>query len=279
MNRRLLLLLSLVLGLAGLVPARLFAAPAEPQQPAEGNVQWDQPYHNTRLNFYRTPFGAVPTGQAITLRLRAAKGNLDNATLVVYNIDPSTDSDGTADGTYWQVVTTPSSSDDSYDYYTFVVPAQPTTRTLYYKFRLQDEADCDWYVDDYAHNSYDHEDRSENGKGMMVNGKSGDPCASSDGYENNSFDITVYDAGFTMPSWAQNAVIYQILPDRFRNGDPSNDDAWPYDDVYGTQVHQHTTWNESPDNPRDASSSYYQHWSADFFGGDLQGIISTQFCK
>ncbi len=274
MERKWMWVLALILGML-VIPPVVLAAPPQPQQPADiDDVHWDEVYHNTRLSFYRTPFGAVPTGQAITLSLRTAHNDLDNATLVVYNIDPSTDGDSTQDGTYWEVVTTTSSSDSTYDYYTFVVPAQPTTRTLYYKFRLRDGSDCDWYVDNCAHNSYDHEDRCENGRGKMVEGKSGDQCADSDAnYANNSFDITVYDAGFTVPDWAQNAVIYQIFPDRFRNGDPGNDDAWPYSDVYSTPVHLHTTWNEAPDNPRDSSSSYYNHWSADFFGGDLQGII------
>lgn len=36
-------------------------------------------------------------------------------------------------------------------------------------------------------------------------------------------DIYTYAADFTTPDWAQNATIYQIFPDRFRNGDPAND--------------------------------------------------------
>ncbi len=37
------------------------------------------------------------------------------------------------------------------------------------------------------------------------------------------WDIYVYDPAFTVPDWARHAVIYQIFPDRFRNGDPGND--------------------------------------------------------
>ena len=33
----------------------------------------------------------------------------------------------------------------------------------------------------------------------------------------------VYDPAFSAPSWAKNAVIYQIFPDRFRNGRANND--------------------------------------------------------
>jgi len=35
--------------------------------------------------------------------------------------------------------------------------------------------------------------------------------------------LTVYDPDFTTPDWLKNAVIYQIFPDRFKNGNPEND--------------------------------------------------------
>ena len=38
-----------------------------------------------------------------------------------------------------------------------------------------------------------------------------------------SYALTFYRPGFDVPKWAQHAVIYQIFPDRFRNGDPKND--------------------------------------------------------
>ncbi len=239
----------------------------------DNDVWWNEVYHDTRAAYYRTPFGAVPTGQSIQIRLRAAQNDLTDAALVVYNAEG---------GTQWLIQGTPESSDGTYSYYKFTIPAQTTARVLYYKFRLRDDPendytnDCDWYVDNYAHNAYDHEDRYENGTGMMVNGLSGNPCSSSaDGYANNAFNITVYDqSAYTnhLDAWAKNAVIYQIMPDRFRDGDPTNADDWPYTDVYGTPQHIHTTWNEAVDDPR-VAGTYYQKWSADFFGGDLQGIM------
>jgi hypothetical protein len=41
--------------------------------------------------------------------------------------------------------------------------------------------------------------------------------------EAQGFQLTVYDARFTTPSWLQGAVVYSIFPDRFRNGSPAND--------------------------------------------------------
>ena len=50
------------------------------------------------------------------------------------------------------------------------------------------------------------------------------------------------------PGWIQDAVFYQIFPDRFANGDPTNDPV-------GTQP-----WGSPPT------------WN-NFCGGDLQGIL------
>jgi len=44
-----------------------------------------------------------------------------------------------------------------------------------------------------------------------------------DDQEDHSWALMFYDPAFTVPEWAKNTVIYQIFPDRFRNGDPRND--------------------------------------------------------
>lgn len=54
---------------------------------------------------------------------------------------------------------------------------------------------------------------------------------------------------FTAPGWARSAVFYQIMPDRFANGDPSI-------------------------NPEDVLPWGAEPTSESFFGGDLQGIIN-----
>ncbi len=58
---------------------------------------------------------------------------------------------------------------------------------------------------------------------------------------------------FEVPSWVQGAVIYQIFPDRFMNGDPTNDPP-------GTRPWQYETLVPP------------EGWYV-FYGGDLQGII------
>jgi alpha-glucosidase len=71
-------------------------------------------------------------------------------------------------------------------------------------------------------------------------------------------------AGLQSPSWIQDAVFYQIFPDRFADGDPSNN-VQSGEFTYRDHPAQAKAWGE----PATTSSL------ADlvtFFGGDLQGI-------
>ena len=69
--------------------------------------------------------------------------------------------------------------------------------------------------------------------------------------------------GFHVPDWAKGAVQYQIFPDRFCNGDPSNDVV--DNEYYYTVGHaKHIAdWDAVPTDTDIRS----------FYGGDLQGII------
>lgn len=86
------------------------------------------------------------------------------------------------------------------------------------------------------------------------------------------YRLTVYDPAFTVPDWAADAVYYYIFPDRFRNGDPSND-AKPGKDAYhdGT-VEFHANWMDKPWKPGTGDGSDARY-SNDFYGGDIAGII------
>lgn len=68
--------------------------------------------------------------------------------------------------------------------------------------------------------------------------------------------------GFSTPEWAKGAVMYQILIDRFSNGDPSNDveeHEYHYIDTY---AHKITNWDQYPSD----------FDVANFYGGDLEGV-------
>ena len=70
--------------------------------------------------------------------------------------------------------------------------------------------------------------------------------------------------GFKTPQWAKGAVMYQIMVDRFRNGDPTNtveDGEYFY---IGDRAVQVKDWNKYPE-------GYMA--IREFYGGDLQGVI------
>ena len=69
--------------------------------------------------------------------------------------------------------------------------------------------------------------------------------------------------GFSTPDWAKGALMYQILVDRFHNGDPSNDVLTGEYIYIGEPCQQVTDWNELPQ-PMDVRR---------FHGGDLQGVL------
>ncbi|OYU28714.1 MAG: hypothetical protein CFE41_03655 [Burkholderiales bacterium PBB2] len=83
---------------------------------------------------------------------------------------------------------------------------------------------------------------------------------------------TVYATDFKVPDWARDIVYYSIFPERFRNGDRSNDPQPGREHYQDQGVERHSRWLSKPYKPGsgDGSDSVYNN---DFFGGDLAGII------
>jgi len=86
----------------------------------------------------------------------------------------------------------------------------------------------------------------------------------------------------SVPSWAKEAIWYQIFVERFRNGDPSNDPT-PVDMVgsfpdkipsawkitpWGHDWYSHEPWLDSI-----KANSFYSKIQARRYGGDLQGVL------
>jgi len=69
--------------------------------------------------------------------------------------------------------------------------------------------------------------------------------------------------GFHTPEWIKGAVMYQILVDRFANGDESNDTKTNEYHYCGTYARHIDNWNQVPDVNLDV---------ANFYGGDLEGV-------
>ncbi len=77
------------------------------------------------------------------------------------------------------------------------------------------------------------------------------------------FQLTVYDKNYSVPSWLNGGIIYQIFPDRFcRSGKT---------EITRDDIVFHENWE---DTPIYKPNIHGQVMNNDFFGGDLQGIIS-----
>lgn len=81
--------------------------------------------------------------------------------------------------------------------------------------------------------------------------------------EKQSYYDFVFIPSFKTPDWAKGAVFYQIFPDRFCNGDPTND-VLEREYVYINAPSRHVAdWSDRP-KAMDVGR---------FYGGDLQGIM------
>ncbi|WP_297798879.1 glycoside hydrolase family 13 protein [Arenimonas sp. GDDSR-1] len=85
-----------------------------------------------------------------------------------------------------------------------------------------------------------------------------------------------------VPQWAKSAVWYQIFPERFRNGDPSNDPtvadiagADPMDPPKQWRVHPWgSDWYQLQDYEKaNGEPELWKHMQRRRYGGDLQGVI------
>lgn len=229
---------------------------------ADCNIWWTEVAHDTFDSNYRSIVGPTTPGNTVKLRLRVAQSDLTSARVRVWN-------DRTNSETYYNMAWDGTFDTDpvTYDWWYADIPvgAQPTI--LYYFFELNDSggacspADQDFYTDD---------DVKFYGGGLG---------SMSDSYnDQKSYQITVYDPTFNVPSWMQRGVVYQIFPDRFRDGNSGNNPVagrFSYDRAGGAIVRSNQAdWNYTVCDPRGSYSPTCTNYYGDnFYGGDLQGVI------
>lgn len=228
-----------------------------------GDVQFLGLRHDTFDAYYRGPFGAVPAGTSVTLRFRTDHFDVDGVSVRVYTYNPATD---TTTGPVDHPMTFLENRTENsvlYDIWTRTLSTPSTPAILYYKFQVTDGADVDYYSDSYAD---DHDNLNQGGEGQA-----------SDGEPFPAFQITVFDPAFQTPAWLRNANIYQIFPDRFRNGNSANDycvagSTAGCPTFYGDQVPlPRSPWNVAIGDPRQPGP-YENQYGTQFYGGDLDGI-------
>ena len=228
-----------------------------------GDIQWDGLRHDTFDSYYRSPFGAVPAGSSVTLRFRTAHLDVDGVAVRVYTYDAATGATTGPVDHPMSFFENRTENGNEYDIWSLDLPTPPTASVLYYKFRVTDQGDEDFYSDSYLN---DHDNLNQGGEG-----------AAFDGEPFPAFQITAYAPGFQTPAWLRDANVYQIFPDRFRNGDPSNDYCRPGSTAgcptfYGDQTPLlREPWNAAIGDPRQPGP-YQNQYGTQFFGGDLKGV-------
>ena len=120
-----------------------------------------------------------------------------------------------------------------FDYWKGTIPAG--TAEKYYRFEVTDGSTSAWY----------------NARGINASEPS----------DGDFFIIP----GFNTPAWMKNGVMYQIFPDRFYNGDTSNDVQTGQYSYRGQSTQKHA-WGDSVFATNNGDNNLV------FFGGDLAGI-------
>lgn len=237
---------------------------------SDNNVEWDGLRHDSRDLLYRTPGGAVPSGTPVIIRFRTFHNDVTNVALRVYSVNAA----GQTLINMTRVATDVSCyqadlEDSTCDYWAATLPnAQPDN--LWYRFIITDGTKNAYYADNTP----------------ALDGGLGSP---SDNPIDNSYALMVHVPAFTVPAWANDAVIYQIFPDRFRDGRKDNNPKTGdvrYDDPvlslpWGTLPEGYCRNYADGDTncpwrfdttPPDWSPTKEGPRGRDYMGGDLKGV-------
>ncbi len=192
--------------------------------------------HNSRMQIYRTPFGAVTSGTRVKLRLGIADGGIPNSVRVHYRF---------YDEKYF--------SNMSYIFeiggfciYEAELVMPDRVGNLWYYFEVVN-SDGRVY---YANNQ-----QRLGGLGEV--------------YQNEPdclYQITVYSSDYKTPKWFRDSVVYQIFPDRFANGNENQEFLGDRQDIIKRN------WGEMPFYKAEQFGGEYL--ANDFFGGNLKGITN-----
>ena len=239
----------------------------------DNNVEWDGLRHDSRDTLYRTPGGAVPAGTAVTIRFRTFHNDVTGVKARFYSLEQGGQQIipmdlAASDVSCYQVGLESETCDFWSVTLTDEIVMDPDN--LWYRFIITDGSDTDYYADNTP--------ALDGGLGST----SDDPI-------DNSYALMIYKPGFTAPSWATSAVIYQIFPDRFRDGRSANN-AKTGDVRYDDPVLA-LPWGTLPEGycrnyadgatncpwrfdgtPPPSSPDKEQPRGRDYMGGDLAGV-------
>ncbi len=196
------------------------------------SVTWIR--HDTHEIEYRSPFGAVPCGEEITLRLGLkTTSKIEGVFLRLWrNNDRVEDQElrlvkKQGNNDFYQTVITTSVLGLYWYYFVVIIGGK-----VYY---------------------YGNNNERLGGEGLLRE------------QVPPPFQITVY-KDFQVPSWFTESVMYQIFVDRFYNG---NEDGRVNNPKNGSLLHGR--WDDTPIYIKEPETGAILRW--DFFGGNLAGVL------
>ena len=190
-----------------------------------------QVIHDSQSLEFRKPFGAVEVGQKVKLSIIVDKDILVAVQLTMF------------DGTSLSKGMKKEYLNSGEFKYSVEIDTSDTLGLLEYYFIL---------IDGYDRLYYGNNDEHLGGIGQIYN------------YNPVPYQVTIYEKSY-IPDWYKEGIVYQILIDRFFNGNEDNAINSPKENsfIYGK-------WNDSPMYIKD-NMGRITRW--DFYGGNIKGII------
>ena len=194
-----------------------------------------QLFHNSQDIQYRRPFGAVPSGTDVELRLRVTADTLpDGVWLRLFGPEGEIETAMSLERT-----------DGDSAFYMAKISVGDTPCLIWYDFIVSDGEEKVYYLN--------------NRQGLGGIGRSSEEQSA------DSYQITVYDRDYHTPAWFRERIMYQIFPDRFfgchgETGIPKKREEYTihYDWYEPLSFQKHPVENGPACN--------------DFYGGNLRGI-------
>jgi glycosidase len=190
-----------------------------------------QVVHDSQSIEFRKPFGAVEVGQKVKLSIKVDREIVVAVELIQF------------DGTRLNMGMQKEYLNNGEFRYSVEIDTSDALGILEYYFIL---------IDGYDRLYYGNNDEHLGGIGQIYN------------YNPVPYQVTIYEKSH-IPNWYKEGVVYQILIDRFYNGNEDNTINSPKENsfIYGR-------WNDSPMYIND-SLGKIARW--DFYGGNIKGII------
>lgn len=191
-----------------------------------------QAIHDSQSLEFRKPFGAVEVGQKVKLSIKVDKEIVVAVQLILF------------DGTKISKGMKKEYLNSGEFKYSVEIDTSDTLGLLEYYFIL---------IDGYDRLYYGNNDEHLGSIGQIYN------------YNPVPYQVTVYEKSH-LPEWYKEGVVYQILVDRFCNGNEDNAIIFPKENsfIYGR-------WEDNPMYIKDNMGRIVR-W--DFYGGNIKGIIN-----